>query len=305
MELGRFYVEMNDNRILHILSGITGDEIKSLRQVCERYGFEEAEVRRYDVYEVECTSGKKVLKKTGAREAFNYEAYLVGRGFSVPEYYGKYIEGDVVWILVEAVQGNELRNMTDNLAIACADCLAKIQNEYWMQGECAFRQRKTDDRFEAYWERVLKRAASIEENEELKKVYQLFLDRQLVCPRTLAHGDFLQFNVMHNGEKITIVDWGFGGIMPYSLDIARFIAHATETASTFPFYMTDEQKRLFIDRVYKMLSNKPDYEQYLVDIRLAVFNEYIEFIEAEEDEDQWYFHHALLLAEDILQCMAK
>lgn len=33
--------------------------------------------------------------------------------------------------------------------------------------------------------------------------------------------------------------------MPYSLDIARFIAHGTEDRATFPFYMTDGQKKLF------------------------------------------------------------
>lgn len=52
-------------------------------------------------------------------------------------------------------------------------------------------------------------------------------------------------------------------MMPYSLDIARFIAHATETRSTFPFYMNEEQKSLFINRLYNRLEQKPTYEQYL------------------------------------------
>ena len=88
--------------------------------------------------------------------------------------------------------------------------------------------------------------------------------------------------------------------MPYPLDIARFIAHATEDRATFPFYMNQKQKELFLDRVYDCLENKPERSQYLFDIKLAVLNEYVEFMEADEDEDGWYYKHALQLAESIL-----
>lgn len=300
MELGRFLIGVQDEGISHILSQIISDEIKSVYQVCERYGLEEDEVRYYDVYEVECASGKRVLKQTDTREVYNYETYLLDKNFPVPRYYGKYIQEDIVWILVEYVSGDDLRNMTDTLAIDSADCLAQIQNKYWQQDENEFLHNKTDDRFEVYWKRILKRAVSVADNSKLRKAYQLFLDRQLVCPRTLSNGDFLQYNVMQEDDTVKIIDWGFGGIMPYSLDIARFIAHATKTGCTFPFFMTDEQKILFINRVYEKLTRKPEYEQYLQDIKLSVLNEYIEFVEAEEDENKWYYYHALQLADEIL-----
>ncbi len=89
--------------------------------------------------------------------------------------------------------------------------------------------------------------------------------------------------------------------MPYSLDIARFIAHATEDRATFPFYMNNERKKLFVDGVYERLHEKPDYEQYIRDIKLAVLNEYVEFVEADEDEDHWYYEHAKELAEELLE----
>ena len=96
------------------------------------------------------------------------------------------------------------------------------------------------------------------------------------------------------------MDWGFGGIMPYSLDIARFIAHATEDKATFPFYMNDEQKKIFVNGVYERLEKKPDYQEYLRDIQLAVLNEYVEFIEAGEDEDNWYKEYAIAVAKELL-----
>ena len=77
------------------------------------------------------------------------------------------------------------------------------------------------------------------------------------------------------------MDWGFGGIMPYSLDIARFIAHATEDKATFPFHMNDDQKKIFVNGVFEKLKEKPDYQKYLLDIQLAVLNEYVELLKRE------------------------
>lgn len=205
------------------------------------------------------------------------------------------MEGEDVWILIERISGNDLRDMTDVLAVKAADCLAQIQNSCWQRGGEPF----PNARFEAYWKRILKRAAFFAGDPQLRNAYQCFLDRQRTCPRTLSNGDLLACNVMEEKGGVKIIDWGFGGILPYSLDIARFIAHATETRSTFPFYMTGPQKRLFVDRVYQKLEQKPDYEQYLWDLKLAVLNEYLEFVEAEEDENGWYEAHARQLAEAI------
>lgn len=45
---------------------------------------------------------------------------------------------------------------------------------------------------------------------------------------------------------------------------------------------------------------KPEYSQYVQDIKLAVLNEYIEFVEADEDENKWYYNHTIQLADEIL-----
>ena len=82
--------------------------------------------------------------------------------------------------------------------------------------------------------------------------------------------------------------------------IARFLAHATETRSAFPFYMNNAQKELFQDRMYEALKTKISREQFNLDVKLATLNEYIEFVEAEEDEDGWYLEHAQALAEELL-----
>ena len=182
--------------------------------------------------------------------------------------------------------------MTDELAKAAAKSIVQIQNSFWNHSD--------RERFEVYLERINRRFTCIKNEPEIGKAYGLFLERQKTCPRTLSNGDFLEFNAISKNGQVSIIDWGFGGIMPYSLDLARFIAHATEDRATFPFSMNGDQKRLFLNEVYENLTEKPDHKQYLFDIKLAVLNEYVEFIEADEDDDRWYYDHAKLLAKEIL-----
>lgn len=300
MEFGRFYKPCYNEKVSKIAAHLIQNKIISISQVCERWGEGIDDVRCYDTYMIHTVCGAKILRQSEEREVFNYENYLCKGDFNVPQYYGSYRWQDEIWILVECIDGKDLRDMEDEMAIGAADSLAQIQNHFWHENEQMFPVKKNEERFEIYWKRILKRAMFVADSPTLRMAYQKFLDRQLVCPRTLSNGDYLQFNAVQKDKRVMIIDWGFGGIMPYSLDIARFIAHATETRATFPFYMNVEQKELFVKRVYEKLEQKPSYEQYIQDIKLAVLNEYIEFVEAEEDENGWYRNHALELAEDIL-----
>ena len=293
MEIGQFEIKADDN-IRNLAEKILGTGvILSMTRICERYGQEEAEFRQYDVYKIKTKNDTRIMKKASEREASNYEKYLGDKNFNVPKYYGKYIEDKDIWIVLENIEGEDLRDMTDEMARGAAESISSIQNAYW---NCSDKER-----FDVYIKRIEKRYAFIQNDNVISKAYKIFLDRQFVCPRTMSNGDLLQFNTVNQNGKVYIIDWGFGGIMPYSLDIARFIAHATKDKATFPFYMNDVQKEIFIDGVYKHLNEKPDYNQYLLDIKLAMLNEYVEFIEADEDENRWYQEHANTLAREILE----
>lgn len=78
------------------------------------------------------------------------------------------------------------------------------------------------------------------------QAYTVFLKRQVECPRTLCNGDLLQYNAIYNNNEVTVIDWAFGGIMPYSLDIARMITHGNENRFPLPYYMTEEYRKLFV-----------------------------------------------------------
>lgn len=293
MENGRFLKEIDSGEIRAIAERLMGaGRIGSIAGICERYGEEADDVREYDVYRVRTEAGDKILKKAAGRETEIYTRYLAGKGFCVPDCFGQCRVGQDDWIVLEYIEGEDLRDMTDALAIAAANSIAGIQNCYWGSPDT--------ERFDAYLERIRRRYSFIRDEPLIGEAYRAFLERQKTCPRTLSNGDFLECNAINRAGRVYIIDWGFGGVMPYALDIARFIAHATENRATFPFYMNDRQKKLFVDGVYERLGEKPDYERYLLDIKLAVLNEYVEFVEADEDEEHWYYEHAKSLAKELL-----
>ena len=300
MELENFQKSVDSDEIKTMAFEIIGEPVKAVSRICEQWGEAEDEVREYDVYVIETDAGKYTLKKTGSKEAQIYAQYLSKGEFHVPQYVGMRQAEDADWICMKYVEGNDMRDMTDETTEKAAETLSKIQSYFWTPSMDKAPENEVEQRFVEYWKRVLRRASSVVDDPILRKAYQMFLDRQLICPCTMSNGDFLQWNVIYDGENVVMIDWGFGGMMPYSLDIARFLAHATETRSAFPFYMNNAQKELFLDRMYEALKTKISREQFNLDVKLATLNEYIEFVEAEEDEDGWYLEHAQALAEELL-----
>lgn len=274
----------------------------------ERFREKEENVNRtYNVYKVISTTETYILKKSDDTEINVYEKFLAGKNLPVPALEGWTCVDGTKWILIEYIPGADLRRFDASKAQGCADSLCRIFNRYWQEDH--FEENKLDNRFERYWTRINKRAECLQNEPALASAYRIFMDRQLVCPRTLCNGDFLQCNAIESENGIVLIDWGFSGIMPYSLDIARLISHGSEKFFPFPFYMTDEYREIFLKTVYDKLLHKPDYRQFLCDITLACLNECIEFIEAElKDESierdevfDYYYKNARLLADIILK----
>lgn len=267
--------------------------------------------RAYNVYKI--TSGEQthILKKSDENEIAVYEKFLADKDLPVPRLEGWACVDKTMWILIEYIAGPDLRMFNKDMALGCADSLSRIFNMYWQND--SFEENKLDNRFERYWKRINKRAECLKQEPKLASAYRIFLDRQLVCPRTLCNGDFLQCNAINSDDGIVLVDWAFAGIMPYSLDIARLIAHGSERFFPFAFYMTDEYRKIFMKGVYDKLLDKPDYKQFVWDVILSCLNECIEFIESELNDGAierdevftYYYNSAGVLADIILNCREK
>lgn len=266
----------------------------------------EGEERRiYSVYRIDVESETFVLKKTEENEVFIYETFLEGKNLSVPKMFGHTVEDEAHWILIEYVRGEDLKKFSERIALNSADSLSKIFNMYWMEER--FDEFKLDERFDRYYGRITKRAECLKNDDKLAQAYKIFLKRQLTCPRTLCNGDLMQVNGIDNEARVVIIDWSFAGIMPYSLDIARLIAHGAEKDD--PLYMTDELRTLFTSSLYHKLNKTAlTYDQYCMDIKLAMLNECIEFIEYNLNNPgekrghyyDYYFNRANKLAGEIL-----
>lgn len=266
----------------------------------------EGEDRAYNVYKVTLDNKVYILKKSDDYEIEVYEKLLADKKLPVPKLEGWTCVNDTKWILIEYIEGTDLRRFNKDMAYGCADSLTQIFNMYWQENK--FEEYKQDSRFERYWTRINKRSECLKNEPKLSSAYRIFLDRQLVCPRTLCNGDFLQCNAIESKKGIILIDWAFAGIMPYSLDVARLISHGSEKFFPFPFYMTDEYRQLFLNSVYDKLLYKPDYKQFIWDVTLSRLNECIEFIESELNDESlerdegfsYYYESAQKLADIIL-----
>lgn len=255
----------------------------------------------YDAYKVVTPNGSFVLKKSEDEEDHEAERRQYGllRSLPVPKLYGA-ADG---FLLLSFVEGDDLLIASDEGIAATAKSLSEVMNAYPMGRD------HESERYLIYLRRLEKRAARLEGEPLLKRAFSVFFERQKEIPLTLSNADLLPINVIFDGEKTTLIDWGFGGFMPYALDIARFISHGRESGKASPFRMTDAQKKLFCDLVYDSLEVKPPREVYDRDLLLAEFNEHVEILEyyfREKDAERGetfndYYHRALDLAEIILK----
>ena len=203
-------------------------------------------------------------------------------------------------MITEFIDGGDLREMTDESVIAAADAFAAILNAFppgygydrtVAETEIAYREKRLD---------------ALKDEPLLFAAYRQFLDRAKQMPLSLGNGDLLPINCLFDGNRVCIIDWEYGGFMPYAFDLGRFLAHSGEDPA-FPYRMTAAQKALFVDRIYSALHEKPDRAVFERDVRLAVFDELIMVLSfyysdpaAARDEDfRVYAAHAAALAKEL------
>lgn len=256
----------------------------------------------YNTYKITAGGGAFVLKKYEYPEDFEDEVrqYSLLKGLPVPDLLGA-AEG---CILMAYVEGDDLKAASDDGVRACAESLAAVMNAFPMG------RGYDEGRYQRYIKRLEKRAGYLKDEPELASAFSLFFERQKEIPLTLSNGDLLPINVLFDGKKATLIDWEFGGFMPYALDITRFIAHSRPNGEVTSFRMSNEQKALFIDLVYDKLIVRPERGIYERDLLLAELNECVEILEyylgdqnAERGEVfNDYYPRAHALAGRILRC---
>ena len=257
------------------------------------------EHKRYEVFRIVHPRGTFVLKRFNKPERFAAEKAILERfspDLPVPRVLGFSADS----VLMEYIAGDDLKEMTDESVSAAAASLAEIMNAFPL-GDY---DRAVADKEIAYRE---KRLDTLKNEPLLYAAYSRFLDRVREMPLTLANGDLVPINCIDDGKRVYLIDWEYGGFMPYALDVGRFLAHSGEHA-VYPYRMNDTQKTLFCDRIYEALHEKPDRSVFDRDVRLAVFDEWIMIVSwylknPDEPKDETFFvysENAKALAKDLL-----
>ncbi len=257
------------------------------------------EHKRYEVFRIVHPRGTFVLKRFNKPERFAAEKAILERfspDLPVPRVLGFSADS----VLMEYIAGDDLKEMTDESVSAAAATLAEIMNAFPL-GDY---DRAVADKEIAYRE---KRLDTLKNEPLLYAAYSRLLDRVREMPLALANGDLVPINCIYDGSRVRIIDWEYGGFMPYALDIGRFLAHSGEHA-VYPYRMSDAQKTLFCDRIYEALHEKPDRCVFDRDVRLAVFDEWIMIVSwylknPDEPKDETFFVYsekANALAKELL-----
>lgn len=228
----------------------------------------------YEVWLIESTFEKCVLKKAKNVEADIYTTFFENKIQGVPKFISEINDNENTYIIMEYIDGKTLCKCDRESLKKTLDALISIQNKYWNDSA----HNNIGYTFEKSMQSRINRGKYLCD-EELEKVYQEFLSVYSKIPRTLCHDDLLPFNVIVGENSASLIDWEYAGILPYPASIARLLAHTEENENAL-FYMTNEDKEFAKKYYYDNLVSKHDipYDEYKYTVDLFFLYEYCEWI---------------------------
>ena len=258
------------------------------------------EHKRYETFKIVCPDRTLVLKQYDSETRYAAEKAicdLFPADLPVP----RMLAASDNRILTEFIPGADLMTATDAGIAAAGKSIAEIMNAFPF--DRAYDRTFADEEI-AYRE---KRLPCLRNEPLLSAAYEAFLARAKEMPLTLANGDLVPINCIFTGERVFLIDWEYGGFLPYALDLGRFLAHSgADEAATYR--MTDAQKRLFLDTVYENLRQKPDRPVFDRDVRFAILDESVMILrfyledpsEVRGADYTRYYEQAIALAKELL-----
>lgn len=254
-----------------------------IRQVLNRMGLDdpiisavpfcsEEDGTEYNVWKLRFSDRELVLKMIPPREKEVYSAFFPTGGGCVPTVHGFACWDGDEYMLMEYIDGETMCRYTREELICLLDSLIELQDRYW----CA---EGYDDTCFCFSECLANREKRLAHMGDLAPAFSEYLTAFRTVPRTLCNDDMLPFNVLVSDSRTVIIDWEFGGILPYPCALARFLAYGEDQEDTL-FYLTDENRDFALDYYYtKFISTKgirrEDYERTM---KLFFFKEYSEWV---------------------------
>ena len=269
-------------------SGVRAEQISPFH--CDEDGSE------YAVWLVNTGKTKCVLKRAKGNEIEIYRSFFPGKKPYVPAFLGACEYHGDTYFLTEYCPGEGLCRCDRERLKKALDAIILMQDEFW-EREGLY------DAANAY-QMALK---NVEHRGKylgsalLDVAYATFKVQYANTPRTLCHDDLLPFNLLV-GERAVLIDWEYGGMLPYPTSLARLLAHGREKDGAF-FYLKNEDRSFAIDYYYDNLIKKHgvSYADYRRTLELFFFFEYCEWVmlgnEYDSRDDERYAD-SLKLAEE-------
>lgn len=227
----------------------------------------------YNVWYVETINNKYIIKEAKQYESFIYSNLLKHIEKAVPKLYGVASYQNKEYLLIEYLEGEDLCKCKKESLIKVLDAVIYLQDKYWNNDEL----KDLGYTFEKSLESRVNRGKYLNDS-LIEKYYNEFLNIYSKVPRTLCHDDLLPFNVIVN-KVAYLIDWEYGGILPYPIPIVRLLAHGTNNLDDL-FYMNDEDKKFAFEYYYHNFIKYKNisYEEYIKTINYFLIYEYCEWI---------------------------
>ncbi len=228
----------------------------------------------YQVWRIDTDAGRYILKEAKAYESEVYHTILTRIGKNTPAIYQTAVIDEKTFLLMEYIQGEDLRKCSRHKLVLALDALISLQKETWESPVYANLGYSFDASFNGRQNR-----GKYLNDAELETVYKKFLEIYASVPRALCHDDLLPFNIIVSTDNAFLIDWEYGGILPYPTSIARLIAHGEDTEDAL-FYMTQEDKEFAIGYYYDNLLKDRGitYVEWRNTIEYFLFYEYCEWV---------------------------
>lgn len=254
----------------------------------------EEDGRPYAVWKLQTDRGHLVLKKTSPMEQAVYETFFADGG-PAPKVLAFGTYEDELYLLMEFVTGSSMSRCTRKRLVRTLDALIESQRKWWADETHA----DVGYGFRQSWPNRRKRLAYLG---ELKPAYQAYLDEFERLPRTLCNDDLLPFNVLADDDRAVIIDWEYGGILPYPCALARFLAFGEEEGEMFQ--MTGEDRDFALDYYYENLlrdkgNSRAEFDRTMDLFFLKEYSEWVYCAASSGDFEMEYYKKYSVMAEKL------
>lgn len=226
----------------------------------------------YDVWKLETDAGAAVLKMISPQEREVWQTFFLHGAPGTPEIYGLAEHEGQNYLLMEFFAGETLSQADRSHWQRALDALIAMQNAFWQNTEQAGAGWRFEKKFasEQRWLPYM---------DDLAEAYRAYLTEVARVPRTLCNDDLLPFNVLVNEERVVILDWEYGGILPYPCALARLLAFGEEGTDFF-FRMSQADRDFALRYYYDHLLREKEipWEKYLRTMQLFSLKEYAEWV---------------------------